>query len=429
MARFHGASYGGGLTNAHSLSRRRLLALVGATSLTFACGEQGGSRAQAVETVAPGLPSPHSDTPVTAVARPTVSASVTPSEDAGGGLRPLTGYGFQAHMYNQDRRSIVDRTLAAGFGWLKQQVEWRQTEPIEKGGFDWRELDKVVAAVNRAGLRILLSVVQAPDWALGDRSYGPPGDPLNFEDFMRAISSRYRGRVHAYELWNEANLSREWGYGRIDAGGFVELMLAGHRGVKAGDPEAVTVGGALTPAGDIDIPEQKVQAIDDVRFLEQVYAYRDGLARQAFDAWGIHPGGFNNAPSQAIGSKRGSGWNGHASFYFKRYQQHRAVMEANGDGDKRMWITEFGWSTANADPAYGFGADNSEEDQARFLVDAFRLIRKEAPYITHAFVWNLNFQSVVGVEDEKYPFGVLGPDGLPRPAYTALAEMSKGNAS
>ena len=104
-------------------------------------------------------------------------------------------------------------------------------------------------------------------------------------------------------------------------------------------------------------------------------------------------------------------------------------MEANGDGDKRMWITEFGWSTANADPAYGFGADNSEADQARFLVDAFRLIRKEAPYITHAFVWNLNFQSVVGVEDEKYPFGVLGPDGLPRPAYTALAEMSKGNAS
>ena len=425
----HGPSRGGVLTIAYSLSRRRFIALVGMTSVTVACGEQGVSPVLPVESVVRSSPSPNSDTPITAVARQTVPTSDTPSLDADVGLRPLTGYGFQAHMYNQDRRSIVNRTLEAGFGWLKQQVEWRQTEPIEKGGFDWRELDKVVAAVSRAGLHILLSVVQAPEWALGDRSHGPPGDPLNFEDFMRAMSSRYRGRVQAYELWNEANLSREWGYGRIDAGEFVELMLAGHRGVKAGDPKAVTVGGALTPAGDIDIPEQKVQAIDDVRFLEQVYAYRDGLAREAFDAWGVHPGGFNNAPSQAIGSIRGNGWNGHASFYFKRYEQHRAVMEVNGDGDKPIWITEFGWSTTNADPAYGFGADNSEQDQARFLVDAFRLIREEAPYINHAFVWNLNFQSVVGLEDEKYPFGLLGPDGLPRPAYTALAEMSKGRSS
>ena len=102
---------------------------------------------------------------------------------------------------------------------------------------------------------------------------------------MQTLAGRYRGNVQAYELWNEANLAREWGYGRIDAGEFVELMLAGHQGVKAGDPEATTVGGALTPAGDVDIPDQQVQAVDDVRFLEQIYAYRDGVVRDAFDAW------------------------------------------------------------------------------------------------------------------------------------------------
>ena len=75
---------------------------------------------------------------------------------------------------------------------------------------------------------------------------------------------------------------------------------------------------------------------------------------------------------------------------------------------------------------YGFGGDNSEDDQATFLVDAFRIVRQDAPYISHAFVWNLNFQSVVAPEDEKYPFGVLGPDGVPRPAYSALVTMPKG---
>ena len=425
-----------------NLSRRRLLVLTGAAGVLVACGES--DEPEATPTADAGTASSSTGTSVVAprsaadvqppAATPTPTTASPAAQDAtqppavDDGLPRLDAYGFQVHLYNQDRRLIVDRTVEAGFDWLKQQVEWSQTEPIEKGGFDWRELDKVVAAVSSAGLNLLLSVVRAPAWALGDRSHGPPADPLDFRDFMQALASRYRGHVQAYELWNEANLAREWGYGQIDAGEFVELLLAGNEGVKAGDPDAITVGGALTPAGDVDIPDQKVQAIDDVRFLEQIYAYRDGIARDAFDAWGVHPGGFNNAPTQEIGSDRGSGWNGHGSFYFQRYTQHRAVMEANGDGDKPMWLTEMGWSTANADPAYGFGADNSEEDQAQFLVDAFQLVRESAPYITHVFVWNLNFQSVVGPEDEKFAFGLLRPDGSPRPAYTALKEMTKGTA-
>ena len=427
-----------GVTIRHLLSRRRLLALVGTAGALAACGEADAPppppAVPASTATAGAAPRPTADSQPPAASAPPPTASptperVTPPPAVDDGLRRLDGYGFQAHLYNQDRRLIVDRTIEAGFDWLKQQVEWRQTEPIEKAGFDWRELDKVVAGVGSAGLKLLLSVVRAPEWALGDRPHGPPADPLDFRDFMQALAGRYRGHVQAYELWNEANLAREWGYGRIDAGEFVELMLAGHQGVKAGDPEAITVGGALTPAGDVDIPDQQVQAVDDVRFLEQIYAYRDGIARDAFDAWGVHPGGFNNAPTQEIGSERGAGWNGHGSFYFQRFTQHRAVMEANGDGDKPMWLTEMGWSTANADPAYGFGADNSDEDQAHFLVDAFQLIRETAPYITHAFVWNLNFQSVVGPQDEKFAFGVLRPDGSPRPAFTALQEMTKGSAT
>ena len=392
------------------LSRRGFIAgLVGAGALA-ACGE-------AVSQPAPA-PTPTAGS---------VAASPSPSaSDVDDGLRRLDGYGFQPHLWGQDRRFIIERTVQAGFDWLKQQVEWQQVEPFEKGGFDWRELDKIVADVSGAGLNLLLSVVKAPDWALGDRDHGPPGDPLDFEDFMFTLASRYRGRVRAYELWNEANLSREWGYGRIDAGEFVELLLAGHRSVKAADPDAATVGGALTPAGDVDLPDQREQAVDDLRYLTRMYEYRDGIVRDGFDAWGVHPGGYNNAPDQRIGAPRGEGWNGHASFYFLRFTQHREVMERFGDSLKPIWLTEMGWSTENQHPAYGYGKDNSEEDQARFLVDAFRIVRESYSYISHVFVWNLNFQMVVPPSDEKYPFGVLRADGSPRPAYEALAAMPKG---
>ena len=33
-------------------------------------------------------------------------------------------------------------------------------------------------------------------------------------DFVYAVADRYKGRIRAYEVWNEPNLAREWG-GRL----------------------------------------------------------------------------------------------------------------------------------------------------------------------------------------------------------------------
>jgi hypothetical protein len=32
-----------------------------------------------------------------------------------------------------------------------------------------------------------------------------------FGEFCGAMAERYRGRIGAYEVWNEPNLAREWG--------------------------------------------------------------------------------------------------------------------------------------------------------------------------------------------------------------------------
>ena len=57
----------------------------------------------------------------------------------------------------------------------RYSIWWKFTEPVEKGGYDWAELDKVVGAADAAGLNLMLSVVQAPGWALEDlhRQAGP----------------------------------------------------------------------------------------------------------------------------------------------------------------------------------------------------------------------------------------------------------------
>ena len=74
------------------------------------------------------------------------------------------------------------------------------------------ELDHLVAEAQQHGLKIMFSVARAPGFSRPEpvEEDGPPSDFTIFRDFMHALSSRYQGRVAAYELWNEPNLKREW---------------------------------------------------------------------------------------------------------------------------------------------------------------------------------------------------------------------------
>ncbi|HEV2124422.1 MAG TPA: hypothetical protein VGW38_16840, partial [Chloroflexota bacterium] len=144
------------------------------------------------------------------------------------------------------------------------------------------------------------------------------------------------------------------------------------------------------------------------------------------DAIGAHAGGFNNPPDDWVDAQtvETSTFKGHPSFYFRRLEQLREIMVLSGDSEKRIWVTEFGWSTNNLAKGYEYGKDNTDADQANYLVRAFQLAR-EWGWVDGMFVWNLNFQQVVPATDEKFPFGIVRPDGSPRPAYISLKFMTK----
>jgi GH35 family endo-1,4-beta-xylanase len=355
-----------------------------------------------------------------AFARYTAAAPTPPVAQVGGPFY----LGAQTHLFWTDRPRTVALARDAGFAWLKQQVRWDAIEPRAKGAYAWRQLDAAVDAANAGGLRLLLSITAAPGWATGGNPIaGPPRDDQDFAAFMRALAQRYRGRVHAYEIWNEQNLWYEWGgKGRMDAGDYVRLLRLAYAAVKEADPAAIVVSGGLTPTGIDD----GVTAIDDLRYLEEMYAA--GL-REVADAIGAHPHGYNNPPDdwidvQTVPSPR---FKGHPSFYFRRLEQYRALMERLGDADRPIWITEVGWTTANQAPGYEYGDDVSEEDQARYLVRAVEKARDEYPWVQALFVWNLNFATFTPPHDEKHPWSIVNADWSPRPAYRALQALPKSS--
>ena len=97
----------------------------------------------------------------------------------------------------------------------------------------------------------MLSVVAAPAWARPPgATHGPPANVADIKPFMTALMQRYKGKVQAVEVWNEANLNHEWGYlGPDSIRKYGQLLKAGYEAVKSVDPSVVVIFGAPTPTG------------------------------------------------------------------------------------------------------------------------------------------------------------------------------------
>ena len=333
------------------------------------------------------------------------------------------GYGIQADPRGSTSANI-GHVQALGFNWVKFQMPWKEVEP-SPGGFSWGMWDDLIGAYNGNGIQVMLSIPKAPDWARppdDDKSIeGPPQDPVKYAEFVGQVANRYRGKVQAIEVWNEQNLWYEaGGKGRINAAAYVQLLQAAYSGIKSTNQEMIVISGALTPAGNVGDA-----AVDDIDYLNQMYA---NGAKGYFDALGSHPSGYNcpaNGDWQTVEdptatSFRGPFENRHHSWCYRGTMEgYRNVMVANGDSSKAISPTEFGWAVSgNPHPGYDYARDNTAEEQAQWIVEAYQLA-KGWGWVGPMFLWNLDYGVTAG-GTELAAFGIIN-----MPAYNALANMPK----
>ncbi|HWQ13990.1 MAG TPA: hypothetical protein VNL77_14415 [Roseiflexaceae bacterium] len=341
-------------------------------------------------------------------------------------------YGFNAILYGQgtpwqDRNRALGLVKDAGFGWVRQQVRWMDLHD-RSGAIYWGELDHIVEDSHRAGVKLLLSVVAAPSWATPDGRNGLPSREHfgTFAHFMGEMAKRYRGKVQAYEIWNEQNLAHENGGRVTSAAYYMDMLVTASQAIKASDPSAIVVSGAPSST------ETNVStiALSDITFLRQMFA--DPRFRANVDIVGVHPGGASNPPDTFWPDNPGPGpgWVNSREFYFRRVEDVRALMVQAGLGDMKMWVTEFGWATRNNTPGYGFGNNISYQEQAQWIVRAYEMARTNYhPWMGGMFLWQLNFAvpwKYNGNElHEQASYGVINGDWSPRPSYIALQQMPK----
>jgi GH35 family endo-1,4-beta-xylanase len=283
----------------------------------------------------------------------------------------------------------------AGFDAVVQVFSWLEIEPTREE-WHWEYPDFVVRAAEHYGLDLIVRLDGLPAWVAESAVM-----PDDYATFAGAVAQRYRGQIRGYIVWNEPNLAKEWGGRRPDPAAYTEMLRLAYEAIKAADPEATVVSAGLASTN-----HQNVEAMDDRVFLEAMYQAGAG---DYFDALGAHPYGFAYPPDDPQGA--------HDGLNLARLLDLRAIMEAHGDGDKSIWVTELGWTTAGV--GEGSWLTVSPQQQADYLTDAWRrALTDEMAWLQVFTVWNLS--QGLPPTDEMAGYSLLDESGEPKPAYHAL---------
>ena len=301
----------------------------------------------------------------------------------------------------------LDEMAAVGAQWVRLDFNWSAIEPT-KGSFRWSNTDRVLNAATARGFSIVAILHTAPAWARApgtDNQFFPPTDPAEFANYARQTVARYSSKVKVWEVGNETNTQRFW-QPVPDAAAYTSLLKQTYTAIKEVDAGATVLSGGLSPAVDAT----DGSTISPPTFLRLIY---ENGGRGFFDAVGIHPYSF---PARPIDPATVN-WN-----TFHRMPLLYDLMLRNGDGDKKLWITEFGAITGTA-----LGAV-SETVHGAIITDAFRAMA-QMPFVGGPmFIYSIRDDGTdpASVEDN---FGLLRRDFSPkaaRAAYQRAAAICAG---
>lgn len=281
------------------------------------------------------------------------------------------------------QRAFASLAALAGVNWSRDRMAWGELETAP-GVFaqDGASYDTSASAAAAEGLNVLQVFHHTPSWAVnpdldGDQGGGRfPRDLRDLYRFCQTMAERYRGRVQAWEPWNEANITP---FGGHLINEMCSLQKAAFLAFKAGDPELTVCWNVYAGSGSRHHSEGVL--------LNEVWPY--------FETYNIHT---YNAPAD----------------YLPDFEGPRDA--ASG---RPVWLTECGirLEAAGPDPQ----ADLSREDesrQARFIAQS---------YATSLYSGvNRHFFFILGNYNERgIQFGLLRHDLTPRPGYVALAAAGR----
>ncbi len=137
-------------------------------------------------------------------------------------------------------------------------VDWARIETAP-GVFDFNLLDQYVALAAQHNIKMVYVAGNTPQWAstapnhVGTQGLpgatAPPTDFSIWRNFVQTLATRYKGRIFAYEIWNEADLP---GYWTGDLSEMLQICQIAYQTIKRVDPGATVLAPSLVAGNGLD---------------------------------------------------------------------------------------------------------------------------------------------------------------------------------
>ena len=294
----------------------------------------------------------------------------------------------------------------AGVKYLRCAFSWNGIEQ-RQGRYDWKFWDTLVTLSVRNHIQLIPYVAYTPEWAARDAKdfwKQPPRTPELYADFMFRIASRYKGRIHSWEIWNEPDNKDYW-LGTPDE--YATLVIAATKRIREADPSAVLVLGGMAKG-----PSDFFRALIGQHHLDR---YVDVIAMHAY------PESWLNGPAELI---------------FDQWvpEIHRIIAE-DGSGDD-LWLNEMGYPSyryrSNQASIYGTSVFYRYEHTRRY--QAVMLFKMEVMALATQQISLTGWYRIddfppsetrLGSDLVNYHLGVVDSSGRAKPALFSLSFFNR----
>ena len=308
----------------------------------------------------------------------------------------------------------IKRTLEMvremGATWIVEYFPWAYHEP-SPGNFDWTHADLVVDHARSQGLTVIARLGFVPEWARPDPEVQPTTftyldeeDYGAFAQYVYAFVEHFQGRIDQIVIWNEPNISLEWGYRPVDPEGYTALLRTVYPRAKEADPAIVVLGGALAPTlAPVGDPE----GMNDLDYLQRML---DAGAGEVMDGLAVHAYGWR-LPASAPADPSVVNWN--------RTILLRQLLVDAGYPQLPIFITEGGW---NDHPRWTKAVQPSQ--RAAYTIQAYEQAWAEWPWCEAVILWAFRYPRPANTYQDYFTF--VTTDFTPKPIYFQVQRYTRG---
>jgi hypothetical protein len=273
---------------------------------------------------------------------------------------------------------------------IDNDVSWKNVQP-NKDKWVFYHLNDLLGIAEKHRVSPMYTLGFTPVWtsARPNEKYGmagsaaEPRDIQDWRDYVKKMATQYKGRIHDWEIWNEAN-DKTFYSGSVEQ--MVKLAQAAYEILKQVDPSNTVIAPSLT------------YGLKGVPWLDDYLRagggkYADVIAYHLYVA----------QPEDEV----------------ELIRKIRSVMAANGLGNKPLWNTETGWAIQNRS---GEGMDRAK---------ALGLHPIPAPeggaYAIRALVlaWDAGVSRYYWYTWDNQPEAMVEPDGTLKATAVAYAQAVK----